>query len=153
MSWHIPRSLVNELISAQREQLNTGFLLLSLANRGDGESAGRGRGDCASFALTRVEVIVMHLEYIFVLLVLSSRALVCLIRMSQGLLFLARECSSSLTRCYRSRGEVQLCWLCEGICMESFCPSKQRKLRYRRIINPSCFFLINCVSRLIKLQD
>lgn len=42
MSWHIPRSLVNELISAQREQLNTGFLLLALANRGDGEPAERG---------------------------------------------------------------------------------------------------------------
>lgn len=87
MSWHIPRSLVNELISAQREQLNTGFLLLSLANRGDGESAGRRRGGCASLASTGAEVIVMHLAYIFVLLVLSSRALVCLIRVSKVITF------------------------------------------------------------------
>lgn len=47
MSWHIPRSLVNELISAQREQLNTGFLLLSLASRGDGETCRQAeRGLC-----------------------------------------------------------------------------------------------------------
>lgn len=70
MSWHIPRSLVNELISAQREQLNTGFLLLSLANRGDGEPAGRRRGGCGSLALTGAEM--MHLANIFVPLVLSS---------------------------------------------------------------------------------
>lgn len=85
MSWHIPRSLVNELISAQREQLNTGFLLLSLANRGDGEPAGRGREGCASLALTGAEV--LHLAYIFVHLVSSSRALVCLIRVSKVVTF------------------------------------------------------------------
>lgn len=151
MSWHIPRSLVNELISAQREQLNTGSSCC-LWQTGEMKNLQAGGVPvCVRTPCFRGGWNYAYCIY-FVYFWFYPPELSCVwLEFLVWLLCLVRECSSLLTWCYRSREEVQLHQLCEGICVEAFCPSKRRKVRPRRMINPRSLISINCISCLVTL--
>lgn len=150
MSWHITGSLVNELISAQREQLNTGSSCC-LWQTGEMESL-QGRSSCFRGCWNYIFFCIFWFYYLYVFVLW---VFLCLIRVSEFFFFfflffcLVRECGSLLTWCYWSREGIQLYRLWEGICVEVFCPSKRIKVSSRRTINPSaCSCLVMLGQRL-----